>query len=151
MLSWGSEHEPTCFQSLRVFPPCPVWFSVSVANFLPCQKMVSLPPYCKHPPGWEQATLQAVSFSFWQTFWHELEQMTCDDMNLCFSLHCNYLSHWKPHSSLVGPDERCHLSLHCSPWTFIVTQRESELAVQVLACPAGLKVWVEMLTPRPRE
>lgn len=70
MLSWGSEHEPTGFQSLRVFPLCPVWFSVSVANFLSCQKMVSLPPYCKHPPGWEQETLKAVSFSLWQIFWH---------------------------------------------------------------------------------
>lgn len=69
----------------------------------------------------------------------ELERMTCGDMNLCFSLHSNYLSLWKLCSSLVGPSECCHLSLPCSPPAFVETQRESEFAVQVLAHPAGLK------------
>lgn len=67
VLSWGSKREPARFQSLGVFPPCPVWFLVSLANSSPCQKMVFLPPCCK----WGQASLQAVSFLLWQIFYHE--------------------------------------------------------------------------------
>lgn len=63
-------------------------------------------------------------------------------------LHHNYLSHCR---SLVGSDKCHHLGLYRSPQVFTEMQWESESAVQGLACPVGLKVWVHMSAPRPKE
>lgn len=98
----------------------------------------------RHPPS--RFLLTLAGLLTWES-----GQMTCGDMNLCFFLYHNYLSHWKLCHSLMGPNECHHLSLYCSPQVFLEMQRESESAVQGLACPVGLKVWVHMFAPRPRE
>lgn len=119
---------------------CPVWFSVSLANSSPCQKMVSLPPCCKHPlPSWLWAGIPPSCFllTLASLPTQELRQMTCGDMNLCSFLHHNYLSYWKLCCSPVGADECHHLSLYHSPQVFIEMQWES-------VCSSGLACQVDL-------
>lgn len=133
---------------------CPVWFSVSLASSSPCQKMVSLPPHCKHPlPSWLWAGIPPSCFllTLASLLTRESGQMIRGDMNLCFFLHHNCLSHWKFCHSLIGLDQRHQLSLYHFPQVFTEMRWESESVVQGLVCPGAPRVCVHMSAPRPRE